>query len=438
MIIDFSKYYVPKAKQEEAHKCRAKYLLFGGSFGAGKSWFLTSEAIKNAMMFKGNRLVIVRKELSVLRRTTLVTFLSICPPEIIKSFNQTSLEVTFINDSVLIFIDANIAKDPLLQKIKGLEIGWFGIEEANEVSLDVYNLLKTRLRWVLPNGEKPRYEGRLTSNPEACWLIPTFIQSKNIDEVYIQSVTTDNYDENSEYVQNLKATFKDNPKLLRKYLYGDWSVVDSINQLIPSEAILKSAYEISGTEVTSLGVDVARYGDDRTVFTILKNGNIELIESYLQTAITEVVTRTIQLINDYQIDPNYVGIDSVGVGAGVIDSLKQQGYNVIEISGGAKPEENFQEETFKPHNLRSQVYWQLRNDFVNGNIGNLNNEGLKLELQSITYEIYSDKTVKIIGKDAIKRILGKSPDLADSLAYANWVREYRGMPILAIPPSAGR
>src|SRR5690606_692662 len=237
----------------------------------------------------------------------------ICPKEIIKSFNQTSLEVTFINGSTLTFIDANISKDPMLQKIKGLEIGWFGIDEANEVSMEVYSLLKTRLRWILPNKQKPQYEGRLTSNPEPCWLIPVFIQSNNSDEIYIQSLTTDNYDENSEYVQNLKEAFKDNPNLLRKYLYADWSLVDTINQLIPSEAILKASDKITGIEVTSLGVDVARYGDDRTVFTILKNGNIELIESYPQTAITEVITRTIQLIHDYNIDPSYVGIDSVGL-----------------------------------------------------------------------------------------------------------------------------
>ncbi|NML70607.1 terminase [Chryseobacterium sp. RP-3-3] len=437
MRINFAKYYEPKPKQILAHKCRAKYLLFGGAMGGGKSWWLCAEAVKNAMKYEGNRLVIVRKELSVLKRTTLVTFLSICPKEIIKNFNQTSLEVTFVNGSVLTFIDANIAKDPLLQKIKGLEIGWFGIDEANEVSSEVYNVLKTRLRWILPNCEKPRYEGRLTSNPEACWLIPTFIQSSNADEVYIQSLTTDNYDEDSEYVQNLKDAFKDNPNLLRKYLYADWSLTDTINQLIPSETIIKSTDCINGTEFISMGVDVARYGDDRTVFTVLKNGNIELIESYPQTSITEVTTRTIQLINDYGIDSNHVGVDGVGLGAGVIDGLRQQSYYIIEILGGNKPEEIFGEETFKPHNLRSQIYWQLREDFINGNIGNLSNEVLKLELQAVKYEIYSDKSLKVISKEAIKKLLGKSPDLADSLAYANWVRYYRGIPNIPILPSAG-
>lgn len=437
MIIDFSTYYEPKPKQYLAHRNRAKYLLFGGAMGGGKSWWLCAEAIKQAMMYSGNRLVIVRKELSVLRKTTLVTFFSICPREIIKNFNQTSMEITFINGSVLTFIDANISKDPLLQKIKGLEIGWFGIDEANEVSVEVYNLLKTRLRWILPNKQKPQYEGRLTSNPEACWLIPTFIQSNNKDEVYIQSLTTDNFDENSEYVINLKEAFKDNPSLLRKYLYADWSLVDTINQLIPSEAILKASERTDEVTEISLGVDVARYGDDKTVFTILKNGNIELIESYPQTSITETITRTIQLIKDYNIDSGFVGIDSVGIGAGVVDGLKAQNYHVIELQGGSKPIETDFEEAFKPFNLRSQMYYELRKDLINGKLGNINNEALKLELQAIKYEVYADRTVKVASKESIKKLLGRSPDFADSLVYANWVKTYRGENRYFLPISGG-
>ena len=357
--IDFSEYYQPKPKQAEAHRCRAKYLLFGGAMSGGKSWFLCAEAIKNAMKYNGNRLVIVRKELSVLRRTTLTTFLNICPPQIIKNYNQSRLEITFINGSTLLFLDADINKDPLLQKIKGLEIGWFGIEEANEVAKSVYDLLKTRLRWVLPDGATPRYEGRLTSNPEACWLIPTFIQSTNPDEVYIEALTTDNYDEDSEYVRNLKDAFKDNPQHLKKYLYADWSLSDSINQLVPNEAIAACSERIQGNSV-SLGVDVARYGDDRTAFVLLMRGNIEKIETYAQTSTVEVATKVIQLMRDYNINPENVGIDAVGIGAGVVDYLKMQGFDVAELQGGERPEETTYDDAFKPFNLRSQMYYELR------------------------------------------------------------------------------
>lgn len=437
MVIDFSKYYQPKTKQAIAHRCRAKYLLMGGAMSGGKSYFLCAEAIKNAMMFPGNRLVIVRKELSVMRRTILVTFQSICPPEIIKAFNQSSLEYTFINGSKVLFLEANVSKDPLLNKLKGLEIGWFGIDEANEISENVYKILKTRLRWTLPNGTKPRYEGRLTSNPENCWLIPTFIQSNNPDELYIESLTVDNYGANDDYVLQLKEAFKDSPNLLRKYLHGDWSIVDSINQLISNSDILNCERRIEGGHGTSLGVDVSRFGDDLTVFTVLVNGNIERIESYPQTSTNEVVTRTIALMEEFKIDPDFVGIDAVGLGGGVVDNLKAMGYNIVEIVGGAKPTETEVEEAFKPFNLRTQLYYELRKDLIAGNLGHLNNNILKQELSAIRYEIASDKTVRVLGKDVIKKILGKSPDYADSLVYANWVKNRRGGHSLWLLPYGG-
>ena len=62
MKIDFSLYYKPKQKQALAHKNRAKYLLFGGAMGGGKSWWLCAEAIKQVMKYPSNRIVIVRKE----------------------------------------------------------------------------------------------------------------------------------------------------------------------------------------------------------------------------------------------------------------------------------------------------------------------------------------------------------------------------------------
>lgn len=435
MNVEFSKYYQPKPKQAEAHKCRAKYLLFGGAMGGGKSFWLCAEAIKQAMKYNGNRLIILRKELSVMRRTILVTFFKICPPQIIRTFNQTTLEVTFVNGSVLTFIEANISKDPLMQKLKGLEIGWFGIDEANEVSEEVYKILKTRLRWVLPNGKLPRYEGRLTSNPENCWLLGSFINSCSDDEVYIQSLTTDNYAETDSYVIGLKEAFKDSPNLLRKYLEGDWSLVDSINQLIPSKAIQDAANRVEYRGVTSMGIDVARYGNDRTVFVILKDSNIEHIESHAETSIPQVVGRAIELIKQYNIIPEAVGIDVVGVGAGVVDYLKNAGYNVCEIQGGAKPLEESKDEPFKPFNLRSQIFYALRNEICEGRLGNITDRVLRQELSMIRYEISADRTVKIVSKDVIKKLLGKSPDYADALAYASWVithpAPYRGpMPFI--------
>ena len=46
MRIDFSLYYQPKPKQLIAHKCRAKYMLFGGALGGGKAIFFAQRLSK--------------------------------------------------------------------------------------------------------------------------------------------------------------------------------------------------------------------------------------------------------------------------------------------------------------------------------------------------------------------------------------------------------
>jgi phage terminase large subunit len=425
--IDFSKFYQPKPKQILAHRCKARYVLFGGAMGGGKSWFLCADAILNAMQYNGNRLVIVRKESSVMKRTILVTFLNICPPEIIESFNQTSLVVKFINGSVLQFMEANISKDPLVNKIKGLEVGWVGIDEANEIDERVFDILKARLRWVLPDGKTPPYKIRLTSNPENCWLIPRFIESKSPDHIFIQSLTTDNYDENSEYMTILREAFKDNPEMAQRYLDGSWAISDSINQLIRGEIIDLADYDPANGWGDSLGCDVARYGKDTTAFACIKSGFLKFIEEWDRTSIPQVQQRTIQLVNDHNLMWERVGIDEIGVGGGVVDLLKEAGCDVLGIIGGAAAEDN-ESIAMKPANLRTQMFLALRDDMANQVVGGFNRleptlrHKLREELKSIKYFIESDRKIRVVGKDEIKKEIGRSPNLVDALAYSNWAR----------------
>lgn len=443
MKISFADYYAPKQKQRTAHRNTAPFLLFGGAMGGGKSWFLCAEAILNAMKYDGNRLVIVRKELTTIRKTILITFFKICPPEIIRTYNQQSSTVTFINGSTLIFMEANKSKDPLLNKIKGLEIGWAGIDEANEVDEQVFNILKTRLRWVLPNGTTPPYKIRLTTNPENCWLIPYFIESKDKNHVFIQSLTTDNYEEDSEYVKMLKDAYKYNPDLLARYLEGAWIFSSAPNQLITNELMdfLGNAVEKeANNQMISMGVDPARYGDDKTSFFILKGGRPIHIEEWSKTSIPEIVNRTIMLINDYNIQHWKVGVDVVGLGAGVVDYLHDKGIMVEPISSGEKPEVNIYSNEFKflqPLNLRAQMFMALRNDIAGGYIGEIDKcvfitdgerqgieklNDLKRQMGWIKFTLESGKTLQILSKEKIKKEHGRSPDGADSFAIANWMR----------------
>ena len=54
-----------------------------------------------------------------------------------------------------------------------------------------------------------------------------------------------------------------------------------------------------------------------------------------------------------------------------MDGLRQQGYDVTEIIGGASPEETNTNEAFRPFNLRAQMYFELRKSLLAGELGNV-------------------------------------------------------------------
>ena len=150
------------------------------------------------------------------------------------------------------------------------------------------------------------------------------------------------------------------------------------------------------------------------------------------------------------INPRYVGIDSVGVGASTVNELKRLGIRVRGISGSMRPipmvdregmwETNEEGEQVKKPvvveaeryaNQRSQVFWRLREDVRLGRIAFPNDPKLFEELTALEYEEPGGK-ITVAPKDALKVRLGRSPDRADAVAYGNFVR-----PRLPLQVSAG-
>lgn len=205
--------YQPKDKQSKFHLSDKKYRLYIGAWRAGKSFAGCMEALKQSMLFKGNIGLIGRKDFSDLRDTTLKTFLDICPPEIIKSYNKTEHHVIFKNDSEIYFRDLKERAS-----LGSLELGWFYIDEAEEVGEDVYLYLKGRLS----SPKTKRQCGWLTSNPpnEDHWLYRHFQLKETPDSELIHASTYENRSNLPEgYIEGLETM----PESWRKkYLMGEW------------------------------------------------------------------------------------------------------------------------------------------------------------------------------------------------------------------------
>ena len=157
-----------------------------------------------------------------------------------------------------------------------------------------------------------------------------------------------------------------------------------------------------------LGVDPARFGDDRSV--IVRRQGLACFPPIILRNVDnmELASRVAAQIVRYE--PQAVFIDS-GAGAGVIDRLRQLGHAVVEVPFGGKATDP---EQYK--NRRTEMWWEMRSWILGGGaIPNI--LALKKELATPTYTYDSSGRKVLESKDQIKKRLdgAGSPDIADAL-----------------------
>jgi hypothetical protein len=158
-----------------------------------------------------------------------------------------------------------------------------------------------------------------------------------------------------------------------------------------------------------IGVDVARYGDDRTV--IFKRQGLASFEPIVLRGADSmtVAARVAHEAQGWSADAVFVD-GSGGYGAGVIDRLRQIGMSVIEVQFGGKPTDP------RFANKRTEMFWSVKEWLESG--GAIPpTEGLVQELSAPQYTLDNAKGLLALEpKDEIKKRVGASPDLADALA----------------------
>lgn len=145
------------------------------------------------------------------------------------------------------------------------------------------------------------------------------------------------------------------------------------------------------------------------------------------------------------IEDKHIGVDNVGVGASTVNKLHELGLKHIrQIGGGNKAIPKLDEdllwstaeegedgrlkargpkviEAERYDNLRSQVWWRLREDLRQGHIALPHDAELWKDLTTPTYEEMSGK-ICVESKDAMREQLGRSPNKGDACAYGNFAR----------------
>ena len=202
------------------------------------------------------------------------------------------------------------------------------------------------------------------------------------------------------------------PMSIRQELYCDFSASAS-DVVIPIDLVTEAAKrllteaDISGAPII-IGLDVARFGDDATVLTLRQGLWCKSQQVFRGLDTMQAADVLINAINTHH--PAAVFVDVGAMGAGVVDRVRMLHYSVTEVNFAGSPQD-----TDRYANLRAEMYFKLRAWIEAG--GAIPNEPtLKSELSVVEYQFARNGKIILEPKEKIKEKIGKSPDLADSLA----------------------
>lgn len=161
-----------------------------------------------------------------------------------------------------------------------------------------------------------------------------------------------------------------------------------------------------------VGVDPARFGDDRTAIVRRKGRSAYDLEVYEKLSTMEVAGIVHTIIKNEK--PEQVAVDVGGLGAGVVDRLEELGHGKIlaEINfGSAALDRN----GFV--NRRAEMWWEMR-DWLDGDRPVMipDRDDLHTDLVGPQFSYDSNQRRKLESKDDIKKRGLRSTDCADALA----------------------
>jgi hypothetical protein len=169
-----------------------------------------------------------------------------------------------------------------------------------------------------------------------------------------------------------------------------------------------------------MGVDVARYGDDRTVILIRDDRCVLHMEAHTKEGTMETVGRVKMAAQKWRVADENISIDDTGLGGGVTDRLEELGLSVNPVNNGEQASDR---DRFK--NVRAETYWRIRDRISpDARFPLFVPREFSAVLKECTWPHYhptSDGKIALESKDSIKARRGMSPDLSDALAltFAN-------------------
>lgn len=211
--------YLPKQYTFMRNCDEARYCGYIGGFGSGKTHVLVQQSLRESCY--PSRGFIGAPTYRMLEDTTLKKFFDICPTSWISNFIKSKNIVYLRNGTEIMF---RSLERP--ERLSGLELDWFGLDEIGEVKEATFKMLQGRLR--RPGG---RHKGFGVGNPPGPthWTFEYFVtMAKKHPEVYrlVQASSYENKFLPKHYTEDMDISFKVGTVYHKRYVLGEFAAFE--------------------------------------------------------------------------------------------------------------------------------------------------------------------------------------------------------------------
>ena len=214
------------------------------------------------------------------------------------------------------------------------------------------------------------------------------------------------------HIEEIANAYGTDSNVYRVRVLGEFPTSDD-NTVVPLESIEAAMLrQVDHYGKYIWGLDVARFGDDRTVLIKRRQNALPRKPMIWRNKDTMQVAGLVKLEYDetrLEDRPTAIMVDVIGLGSGVVDRLKEDGLPVkgINVAEAAPIKERYSR-------LRDELWFRARDWFADQSCVVVRDDELTAELSTVKYSILPTGKVKVESKDEMKKRGLRSPDIADA------------------------
>jgi len=339
-------------------------------------------------------------------------WLSRLPPFIRELYEATSDRVVLKSQPEASFVSARTASKERPEALQGVhsEHVLFLCDEASGIDEAVFEASVGAMSgdnacWLMI-GNPTRSSGlfyKTHHDLRSSWR--TFhVPSITLDGVRHRRVAQD-------FIDQIRDTYGEASNAYRVRVLGEFPLADD-DTLIPAELVDAAVVRDVAVDPNApliYGVDPARFGDDASVL-VKRRGDVVLeIKRWYALDLMSLVGQIAYLANMEK--PDEINVDSIGLGAGVADRLRELQFPVRDVNvaeaAGLNPQCD---------RLRDDLWVQMKQWSSTKHCKIPNDELLRTDLITPKYGFRSNGKLYLESKQDMKKRLRRSPDSGDALA----------------------